>query len=171
MSDTPQALRAVEVHGAQPYRIAIGPGLLDDGEALAAHVRGRHVLVVSDGKVAPLYARALADTLQARLPRARVIVSCIPAGEASKSLEGFAEREHAGVAGGAVLHDFGHAGAQLAVGQGPQGRGVGEHRARRMEGADQVLALRQVHRGLAANRRVDHRQQRRGWRRSRQARA
>jgi len=29
--------------------------------------------------------------LQARLPRARVIVTCIPAGEASKSLEGFAE--------------------------------------------------------------------------------
>ncbi len=85
------AVHLVDVRGAQPYRIAIGPGLLADGESLAAHVRGRHVLVVSDGNVAPLHARTLADTLQSRLPRAQVIVSCIPAGEASKSLEGFAE--------------------------------------------------------------------------------
>jgi len=84
-------VHTVDVRGAQPYRIAIGPGLLADGDALAAHVRGRHVLVVSDGNVAPLHARALADTLQARLPRAQVIVSCIPAGESSKSLDGFAE--------------------------------------------------------------------------------
>jgi 3-dehydroquinate synthase len=58
---------------------------------LAAQVRGRHVLVVSDSHVAPLYARVVADTLQARLPQAQVIVTCLPAGEAAKSLEGFAE--------------------------------------------------------------------------------
>jgi 3-dehydroquinate synthase len=85
------ATHSVDVGGERPYRIAIGPGLLADGAALAAHVRGRHVLVVSDSHVAPLHARTLADTLQARLPQAQVIVSCIPAGEASKSLDGFAE--------------------------------------------------------------------------------
>ena len=84
-------MRVVDVGGAQPYSIAIGPGLLDDAQALAAHVRGRHVLVVSDTHVAPLYAQRLAATLQARLPLARVIVTCIPAGEASKTLANFAE--------------------------------------------------------------------------------
>ena len=51
-------MRVVDVGGAQPYSIAIGPGLLDDVQALAAHVRGRHVLIVSDTHVAPLYARS-----------------------------------------------------------------------------------------------------------------
>ena len=37
---------------------------------------------------------------------------------------------------------------------------VGEHPGRRVERADQVLARRDVHRGLAADRGVDHRQQR-----------
>jgi 3-dehydroquinate synthase len=85
------AVRIVEVGGPHPYRIAIGAGLLDDGAALAAHVRGRHVLVVSDMHVAPLYAQRVATALQSRLPGARVIVSCIPAGESAKTLDGFAE--------------------------------------------------------------------------------
>jgi N-methylhydantoinase B/oxoprolinase/acetone carboxylase alpha subunit len=38
----------VEVGGPQPYSIAIGAGLLDDGAMLAAQVRGRQALVVSD---------------------------------------------------------------------------------------------------------------------------
>jgi len=90
------AIRTVEVGGAQPYRIAIGPGLLDDGTALAAHVRGRHVLVVSDTHVAPLYAQRVAAALQARLlqapqAQAQVMVTCLAAGEASKTLDNFAE--------------------------------------------------------------------------------
>ncbi len=85
------SIRTVDVGGAQPYRIAIGPGLLDDGAALAAHVRGRHVLIVSDTHVAPLYASALAATLQPHIPKARTIVTCLPAGEAAKTLDGFAE--------------------------------------------------------------------------------
>ena len=36
---------------------------------------------------------------------------------------------------------------------------VGEHTGRRVEGADQVLACFDVHRGLAADRRVHHREQ------------
>ena len=84
-------VRTVEVGGALPYRIRIGPGLLGDGAALAAHVRGRHLLIVSDSNVAPLYARQLAETLQARLPQARAMVTCLPAGETAKTLDSFAE--------------------------------------------------------------------------------
>ncbi len=83
--------RVVPVAGTQPYQIAIGPGLLEDGVALAAHVRGRHVLIVSDTHVAPLYAHSLAATLQLHVPSARVIVTCIPVGETAKTLDGFAE--------------------------------------------------------------------------------
>ena len=84
-------MHTVDVGGALPYRIAIGAGLLEDGQALAAPVRGRHVLIVSDTHVAPLYAQRLAATLQAQLPQARVIVTCVPAGETAKTLEGFGE--------------------------------------------------------------------------------
>jgi 3-dehydroquinate synthase len=83
--------RTVAVADAPPYSIHIGPGLLDDGAALAAHVRGRHVLLVSDSQVGPLYARRVADALQAAAPGIRVVVTCVPAGEAAKSLDGFAE--------------------------------------------------------------------------------
>ncbi len=91
MSVDARGFHQVDVGGAQPYRITIGPGLLRDGAALAAHVRGRHAFIVSDGNVAPLYARDLAAVLQAQLPQAQVMVSCVPAGEAAKTLGSFAE--------------------------------------------------------------------------------
>jgi 3-dehydroquinate synthase len=84
-------VRHVEVGGASPYRIAIGDGLLRDGTALAAHVRGRHALIVSDAHVAPLYARDVADAIQTARSDVRCIVSCLPAGEASKTLDRFGE--------------------------------------------------------------------------------
>ncbi|WP_166206570.1 3-dehydroquinate synthase [Cognatiluteimonas telluris] len=84
-------IRRVDVGGAAPYAIDIGPGLLDDGARLAAQVRGRHVLVVSDTHVAPLYAARVASALQAKRADAQVIVSCIASGEASKTLASFAE--------------------------------------------------------------------------------
>ena len=84
-------IRTVDVGGAQPYAITIGEGLLDDGERLAACVRGRHVVVVSDTHVAPLYARRLVAALQARHPALQAIVSCMQAGEAAKTLDNFAE--------------------------------------------------------------------------------
>ena len=83
--------RMVAVGGMHPYRIAIGTGLLEDGVALAAHVRGRHVLIVSDTHVAPLYAHALSTTLQRHVTSARIIVTCVSAGETAKTLDGFAE--------------------------------------------------------------------------------
>ena len=49
------SLQTVDVGGAAPYRIAIGPGLLKGGDLLAHVLRGRHALIVSDANVAPLY--------------------------------------------------------------------------------------------------------------------
>ena len=82
-------LRTIEVGGAESYPIHIGAGLLDDGAALAAHVRGRHVLLVSDSQVAPLYAARVVAAL-APHTAAQVLVTVVAAGEASKSLDGFA---------------------------------------------------------------------------------
>ena len=83
--------RIVDVGGHAPYRITIGDGLLHDGAALASRVRGRHVMIVSDAHVAPLYARGVADALQAANPDLRCMVTCIPAGETAKSLDRFAD--------------------------------------------------------------------------------
>jgi 3-dehydroquinate synthase len=126
-------IRHVQVDGAQPYRIAIGAGLLDDGSALAAHVRGRHALIVSDSHVAPLYAQRLAATLQAALPAATVVVTCLPAGEAAKTLDRFSElmRE---------LADFGATrdACVLALGGGVVGDLAGFAAACWMRGIDVV---------------------------------
>ncbi|MGN6512251.1 MAG: 3-dehydroquinate synthase [Lysobacteraceae bacterium] len=83
-------IRTVAVGGEAPYAITIGPGLLDDGAALAAHVRGRHALVASDSEVAPRYAARVVAALSAHT-QAQVLVSCIAAGEASKTLASFGE--------------------------------------------------------------------------------
>src|SRR5690606_37227644 len=86
---TNAARSTVHVAGDARYAITIGPGLLGDGAALAAPVRGRHVLLASDSHVAPLYA----DTVRAALLEARpglaVQEFVLPAGEASKTLAGF----------------------------------------------------------------------------------
>ena len=54
-----------------------------------------------------------------------------------------------------VFHDLGVAGAELARRKRGKRAGVGEHEARLMEGADQVLALLGVDAGLAADRGID----------------
>lgn len=86
---TPALPLQVAVGGASPYSIHIGPGLLGNGHALAAHVRGRHVLLVSDSEVAPLYlATVRAGLLQAR-PDLLLGEHVLAAGEASKTLAEF----------------------------------------------------------------------------------
>ena len=127
------AQRAVTVGGTQPYAITIGPDLLDDGHALAATVRGRHLFIVSDTNVAPLYAHRLAAVLQAQLPNASIVVTCLPAGEAAKTLDQFAElmRE---------LADFGAArdACVFALGGGVVGDLAGFAAACWMRGIDVV---------------------------------
>lgn len=79
----------INVAGAQPYRITIAPELLHDGELLASSLRGKQALVVSDGNVAPLYARIVVDALHAARPDARVDTCILPPGEANKTLAHF----------------------------------------------------------------------------------
>ena len=81
----------IEVGGAAPYTIAIGPGLLADGAALAAPLRGRQALLVSDSHVAPLYAAGVRAALAAAHPGVRVDTFVLPAGEAGKTLAGFGD--------------------------------------------------------------------------------
>src|SRR5690606_8096525 len=85
-----QGRRTVSVAGERPYAIHIGPSLLDDGEALSAPLRGDQVLVASDDTVAPLYADRLEAALRRARPGLAVSRFVLPAGEASKTLEGFA---------------------------------------------------------------------------------
>jgi 3-dehydroquinate synthase len=68
--------------GARGYPIWIGAGLLDDAARWRDAIRGRHVLVVSDDNVAPLYARKISEALAAWQLRQLVF----PPGEASKTL-------------------------------------------------------------------------------------
>ncbi|NLG59634.1 MAG: 3-dehydroquinate synthase [Gammaproteobacteria bacterium] len=82
--------RTVEVAGERPYSIRISAGLLADGSALCSPVRGDQVLVVSDDAVAPLYADALEAALRGARPGLAVARLVLPAGEASKTLAGFA---------------------------------------------------------------------------------
>jgi len=82
-------MQHVDVGGAAPYRIAIGPGLLDDGALLASQLRGRHALVVSDSQVAPLHAQRVWDALATARPDAKLALHVFDAGEASKTLANF----------------------------------------------------------------------------------
>ena len=92
----------VEVGGERPYAITIGPGLLDDGALLGSGLRGRHVLLISDGNVAPLYADRITRALRAARPDARIDGYLLPPGEASKTLAHFAEAIDALAATGAT---------------------------------------------------------------------
>ena len=81
----------VEVGGATPYAITIGPGLLDEGDHLAHRIRGIHVLIVSDDNVAPLYAQRVEAELRASRPDALLARFVMPAGEHEKTLARFGE--------------------------------------------------------------------------------
>ena len=94
--------RVVEVGGAAPYRIRIGPGLLENGNELASMLRGRHALIVSDDHVAPLYAQRVHQALADARPEARIATHVFPAGEASKTLENFIDVIEALAAHGAT---------------------------------------------------------------------
>ena len=88
---TAPAMRYVHIGGSHPYTIAIGDGLLDDGASLIARIRGRHVLIVSDEHVAPLYARRVEIALHNIRPDLRVNRLTIPAGEQTKTLARFTD--------------------------------------------------------------------------------
>ncbi|KFN45609.1 3-dehydroquinate synthase [Arenimonas metalli] len=81
-------LHELEVElGPRRYPIRIGRGLLDQPEALAALVTGRHALVVTDGNVAPHYLARVQAALAGKTLQALVL----PPGEQEKTLARFTE--------------------------------------------------------------------------------
>ncbi|MDR2871697.1 MAG: 3-dehydroquinate synthase [Xanthomonadaceae bacterium] len=84
-------MRIVDVGGATPYAISIGPGLLQYGPLLAERVRGRHALIVSDSNIAPLYANTVTAALRAAGPHLQLATYTLPAGENSKTLTVFSD--------------------------------------------------------------------------------
>lgn len=123
----------LQVAGPHPYAIAVGPGLLDEGALLAAPLRGRHALLVSDDNVAPLHAARVAAALAAARPDLVVGRHVLPAGEHHKTLARFGE----------VLEALGHLGATrdatvLALGGGVVGDLAGFAAACWMRGIDVV---------------------------------
>ncbi|MFT3805822.1 3-dehydroquinate synthase [Arenimonas sp.] len=80
-------MREIEVElGERRYPIRIGPGLLS-GADWSAVLPGRHVLIVSDGNVAPLYLARVERALHDR----QVGILVLPAGEQEKNLQRFGE--------------------------------------------------------------------------------
>ncbi len=76
----------VEIHASRAYDVCIGSGLLSRAGELAASVLPRcRALILTDDNVAPLYADALAGSLQAAgfVPEVYVV----PHGEGAKSLD------------------------------------------------------------------------------------
>src|SRR6185312_5329155 len=87
--DKGKRMTTIEVGlGARHYPIRIGTGLLGDAQGWRDALRGGHALIVSDGNVAPLYARRLRDALaQASGTPIHCEVLVLPAGEAHKNLD------------------------------------------------------------------------------------
>jgi 3-dehydroquinate synthase len=115
--------------GDRRYPIRIGADLLDDAACWRDALRGRHVLIVSDDNVAPLYAQRVVRGVG----EARVTISTIPAGEESKTLD------HAA----ALLDDLAKLGATrdaaiIALGGGVVGDLAGFVAALWMRGIDFV---------------------------------
>jgi 3-dehydroquinate synthase len=69
--------------GTRTYIVSVGAGLLADDAPWSALRACRHLLVVTDDNVGPLYLPAL----QAFVPDHQLAVVTIPAGEASKTLD------------------------------------------------------------------------------------
>ncbi|MFN3842059.1 MAG: 3-dehydroquinate synthase [Rehaibacterium terrae] len=73
--------------GARRYPIHIDRGLLDRPGLIAGCAPGRHVLIVTDANVAPLYLAKLEAALAGKLVRSVIL----PPGEQEKTLARFAE--------------------------------------------------------------------------------
>ena len=114
--------------GERRYPIRIGAGLLDEGIWRGA-LRGRHALVVTDDRVAPLYLARVERALGALTHDSIVL----PAGEASKTLEHTARVLDA-LAGLGASRDA----AVIALGGGVVGDLAGFAAATWMRGVDFV---------------------------------
>ncbi|MET0232180.1 MAG: 3-dehydroquinate synthase [Rhodanobacteraceae bacterium] len=122
--------RTIEVAlGERSYLIRIGSGLLDDASEWRDSLRGRHVLVVTDSQVAPLFLDRVRAGLASHVHDAIVV----PAGESTKTLAN-AERIFAALAKLGASRD----GAIVALGGGVIGDLAGFAAACWMRGIDFV---------------------------------
>jgi len=123
--------RTIEIDlEARRYPIHIGAGILGERTLLAPHVSGRHVFVVTNETVAPLYL----DRLRPALADASgVDVHVIADGEAHKTLETFAAIQNAMVA-----RRIGRDGVLIALGGGVVGDIAGFAAACYQRGVDFV---------------------------------
>jgi 3-dehydroquinate synthase len=70
---------------ARRYPVRIGPGLISDAESWRDAIRGRHILIVSDDNVAPLYAERMRGAMEGCGVDSAVLA--LAAGEAHKNLD------------------------------------------------------------------------------------
>ena len=76
-------MKWVRVNASRTYDVGIGPSLLDRlGAEIAARIRPQKICLVTDSRVAPIYAARVRAALE---PVAAVAEFVIPAGEASKN--------------------------------------------------------------------------------------
>ncbi len=76
-------MKWVRVNASRAYDVGIGPGLLNRlGPEIAARLRPQKICLVTDSRVAPLYA---ARAVESWTPVAETVTYTIPAGEASKN--------------------------------------------------------------------------------------
>jgi 3-dehydroquinate synthase len=100
--------------GERSYPIHIGPGLLNRGEPLLAHIDSGQVMIVTNERVAPLYLERVARHLEGR----QVATLVLPDGEAHKSMDSamaafdallrgrFSRNAHLIALGGGVIGDL-----------------------------------------------------------------
>ena len=87
MTDTPRRI-PVAGDGFKPYEVVVGQGLLKAAVAwIAPFLKNRRVLIVTDSHVAPLHEAPL--RMQFETAGYRVDTVIVPAGEESKSYDGF----------------------------------------------------------------------------------
>lgn len=139
--------------GARRYTIHVGRNLLDGDAAWRRAIGGQHVLIVSDGNVAPLYAQRLqAATIAAGLQCDTLV---LPAGEAHKNLDAVA-RVFDALAGLGATRDA----CVLALGGGVVGDIAGFAAACWMRGIDYIqfptTLLAMVDSAIGGKTGVDH---------------
>ncbi len=128
------ARHRLDVHSPSgPYPIHIGAGLVADGEALAAALRGRHALLVTDANVAALHAPVVEAALRRHRPTLDLATHVIPPGESEKTLDRWREVIDALAALGATRDA-----AVVALGGGVVGDLAGFAAACWMRGIDVV---------------------------------
>ena len=115
--------------GARSYPILIGPGLLEDGQVLEAHVPPGDVLLVSNTTVAPLYGETLKRGLKGR----HIVEAILPDGESYKTLETLSR-----ILDVAVANRLGRDSTVVALGGGVVGDMAGFAAACYLRGVDFV---------------------------------